>query len=122
VEIEAAVTVDLLSAGREWPGGPGGAGRAGPHMPGGMGGFEAVYARPAGSEVRVGLDQLGGADLEYCCPVRSFPSYKGQRNYPGWYWSATMGRRVGFESWVERDHLVALDFDPAVTAVASQPF
>ena len=33
-----------------------------------------------------------------------------------------MGRRVGFESWVERDHLVALDFDPAVTAVVSQPF
>ena len=54
--------------------------------------------------------------------MRSFPSYRGQRNYPGWYWSATMGRRVGFESWVERDHLVALDFDPAVTAVASQPF
>ena len=54
--------------------------------------------------------------------MRSFPSYRGQRNYPGWYWSATMGRRVGFESRVERDHLVALDFDPAVTAVASQPF
>jgi hypothetical protein len=33
-----------------------------------------------------------------------------------------MGRRVGFESWVERDQLVVLDFDPAVTAVASQPF
>ena len=54
--------------------------------------------------------------------MRSFPSYKGQRNYPGWYWSATMGRRVGFESWVERGHLVALDFDPAVTAIVSQPF
>src|SRR5260370_7147086 len=33
-----------------------------------------------------------------------------------------MGRRVGFESWVERDHRVAFDSDPAVTAVASQPF
>jgi hypothetical protein len=33
-----------------------------------------------------------------------------------------MGRRVGFESWVERDHLVALDFDAAVVAIASQPF
>jgi hypothetical protein len=33
-----------------------------------------------------------------------------------------MGRRVGFESWVERGHLVALDFDPAVTAIVSQPF
>ena len=73
-------------------------------------------------ERRVPLDRLGGADLEHGWPVRSFPSYKGQRNYPGWYWSATMGRRVGFESWVERDHLVALDFDPGVTAVVSQPF
>ncbi|WP_228566612.1 TnsA-like heteromeric transposase endonuclease subunit [Nocardia sp. SYP-A9097] len=33
-----------------------------------------------------------------------------------------MGRRVGFESWVERDHLVALDFDPDVIGVVSQPF
>ena len=55
-------------------------------------------------------------------PVRSFPSFRGQRNFPGWYWSATMGRRVGFESWVERGHLVALDFDPVVTAIVSQPF
>jgi hypothetical protein len=33
-----------------------------------------------------------------------------------------VGRRVGFESWVERDHLVALDFDPSVTGIVSQPF
>lgn len=30
--------------------------------------------------------------------------------------------RIGFESWVERDHLVALDFDPAVVGIVSQPF
>ena len=59
---------------------------------------------------------------ELVCPARSFPSYRGQRNYPGWYWSATMGGRIGFESWVERDHLVALDFDPTVTRIVSQPF
>lgn len=28
-------------------------------------------------------------------PARSFPSYRGQRNFPGWYWSATVGRRIG---------------------------
>ncbi len=75
-----------------------------------------------GRAVRAELDRLRRTDLEDCEPVPSFPSYKGQRNYPGWYWSATMGRRVGFESWVERGHLVALDFDPAVTAIVSQPF
>jgi hypothetical protein len=86
------------------------------------GDFEAVYVTADGIECRADLTALGGLRLEDGRPVRSFPSYRGQRNYPGWYWSATMGRRVGFESWVERDHLVALDFDPAVTAVASQPF
>jgi hypothetical protein len=30
-----------------------------------------------------------------------------------------VGRLVGFESWVERDHLVALDFDPSVVAVGA---
>ncbi|WP_324199142.1 TnsA-like heteromeric transposase endonuclease subunit [Nocardia amamiensis] len=59
---------------------------------------------------------------EIAGPVRSFSSYRGQTNFSGWYWSATLGRRVGFESWVERDHLVALDFDPSVSDVVSQPF
>ncbi|MEW1639760.1 TnsA-like heteromeric transposase endonuclease subunit [Streptomyces sp. NPDC093801] len=54
-------------------------------------------------------------------PVREFPSFRGQRNYPGLYWSATAGTHVGYESWLERDHLMALDFDPQVSAVASQP-
>ena len=29
---------------------------------------------------------------------------------------------MGFESWLERDHLMLMDFDPAVRAVSSQPF
>ena len=85
-------------------------------------GFEVTYTEPDGREVRAGLDRLRRVDLGSCLPVRSFPSYKGQRSYPGWYWSATTGRLVGFESWVERGHLVALDFDPSVTAIVSQPF
>ena len=72
------------------------------------GDFEAVYVTGDGAECRVGLADLGGLRLEDGRPVRSFPSYRGQRNYPGWYWSATMGRRVGFESWVERDHIRTL--------------
>jgi hypothetical protein len=66
------------------------------------GDFEAVYAAEEGAERRVSLAALAGVRLENGRPVRSFPLYRGQRNYPGWYWSATMGRRVGFESWVER--------------------
>ena len=54
-------------------------------------------------------------------PVRSFPTYRNQGNYPGWLWSATMGRLVGYESLLERDRLWLADFDPTVSGIASQP-
>jgi hypothetical protein len=60
--------------------------------------------------------------FEQCQAVRSFPSYRGQRNWPGLWWSATLGRHVGYESWLERDHAMMLDFDSAVVGFASQPF
>ena len=110
------MTADLLAA--RWD--PGDAGLAGgAWLPGG---FEVEYAEPGGREVRAGLDRLLRVDLGSCLPARSFPSYKGQRNYPGWFWSSTMSRLIGFESWVERGHLVALDFAPEVTTIVSQPF
>lgn len=28
---------------------------------------------------------------------------------------------MGFESWLERDHVLHLDFDPSVVGIASQP-
>ena len=44
-------------------------------------------------------------------PVRSFPSYQvGGVSRGGIELQRRVGL-VGFESWVERDHLVALDFD-----------
>lgn len=54
--------------------------------------------------------------------MRDFPSYKGQRNFPGLYFAACTGRHVGFESWLERDHMMLLDFSPQVRAFAAQPF
>ncbi|GAA2714947.1 TnsA-like heteromeric transposase endonuclease subunit [Micromonospora olivasterospora] len=84
--------------------------------------FEAIYLDGLGVEQRVPWGWLPDVVGELARPVRSFPSYRGQRNFPGWYWSATLGRLVGFESWAERDHLVALDFDPSVTGIVSQPF
>src|SRR5215472_6307045 len=53
---------------------------------------------------------------------RLFRWAAGQRHFPGWWWSATTGRHVGYESWLERDHAMMLDFDPQVTAFSSQPF
>jgi hypothetical protein len=55
-------------------------------------------------------------------PVRNFPSFRGQHNFPGLWWFATTGAHVGHESWVERDQLMALDADPDVVGVLSQPF
>ncbi|MEV0224429.1 TnsA-like heteromeric transposase endonuclease subunit [Streptomyces sp. NPDC050704] len=55
-------------------------------------------------------------------PVRPFPSYRGQRNFTGWYWAATCGGHVAFESWQERNHLMRFDFDPDVIGMGSQPF
>lgn len=55
-------------------------------------------------------------------PVRRFPTYKGQRNYPGLLWCATTEALVGYESLLERDRLWLADFDPEVRWVASQPF
>jgi hypothetical protein len=49
------------------------------------GDFEAVYVTGDGAECRVGLADLSGLRLEDGPPVRSFPSYRGQQNYPGWY-------------------------------------
>jgi hypothetical protein len=85
-------------------------------------GFEAVFVAEDGVEQRVSWSFMPDIVDGLGRPVRSFPSYRGQRNYPGWYWSATMGGRIGFESWVERDHLVALDFDATVMRIVSQPF
>ncbi|RDG35041.1 TnsA-like heteromeric transposase endonuclease subunit [Streptomyces corynorhini] len=74
--------------------------------------------------------KLHGGPLEVMWPVRfeaagqvrGFPSYRGQRNFPGWYWAATSADLVGYESWVELGHLMRLDAGPDVVAVASQPF
>jgi len=75
----------------------------------------------ADGEQRAPLGEATAAAFEYAKPVRSFPSYKGQRNFPGLYWSATVSGHVGFESWLERDHAMLLDFDPAIVAFAAQP-
>ncbi|WP_406484876.1 TnsA-like heteromeric transposase endonuclease subunit [Streptomyces sp. NBC_01563] len=62
------------------------------------------------------------ARFEDAVPVRPFRWSRGGLHFPGWYWAATTGQHVGFESWLERDRLVLMDFDPAVVQMASQPF
>jgi len=61
-------------------------------------------------------DLLGGV------PVRDFRWFKGRRFYSGWYWSATTGGLVAYESRLELARILLADFDPEVTAIAAQPF
>lgn len=93
-----------------------GPGRAGPE------GFALRYVDGGGVEHEVSLEAGADVPLERCRPVREFPSFRGQRNWPGLWWSATLGAHVAFESWLERDHAMALDFDRDVVAFAPQPF
>jgi hypothetical protein len=83
---------------------------------------ELEYVSAAGVRERGSLSQLWPVPFESVRPERRFPTFRGQTNRCGWYWSATCGGHVGYESWLERDHLMLLDFDPLVTGMASQPF
>lgn len=85
-------------------------------------GFELVYVDAAGEETRRSLAEAVTVQLENARPVRRFPSYRGQRNYPGLYYSATLGAHVEYESWLERDEAMVLDYAPEVVSFAAQPF
>lgn len=84
--------------------------------------FELTFRDESGGRQVAVLPECRAVPFERALPVRSFPAVKKNRNYPGLWWSATTGRHVGFESWVERDVAMMLDFDREVTGYASQPF
>lgn len=90
----------------------------------GVGGWEfgLEFVDRDGVRRRELLSACWDVRFEGVAPVRSFRWSKGQRSFAGWWWSATTGGHVGFESWLERDHLMLLDFDPGIVGMASQPF
>ncbi len=88
----------------------------------GAGEFVLRYLEAPGAERSERPAAWPGLRPEGFCPVRGFRWSRGQRHMPGWWWSVTTGDHVGYESWLERDHLMLLDFDPEVTAIAAQPF
>jgi hypothetical protein len=85
-------------------------------------GVQVVFVDEAGVKQSGALEVLWRTGFERVSPVRSFGSFRGQRSFQGSWWFATTGEHVGFESWVERDAVMLLDFDPDVVAVSSQPF
>jgi hypothetical protein len=84
--------------------------------------FSLEYVREDGTRDREPLAACRAGRFEEAVPVRSFHWAKGAAHFPGLWWSSTTSAHVGFESWLERDHVMLMDFDPAITGIASQPF
>lgn len=66
--------------------------------------------------------ELVPANLRAANMWRSFRWHRGQRHFPGSYWSATTEDFVGYESRLELSRLLFLDHDPKVAWITSQPF
>lgn len=86
------------------------------------GSVEVDWVTGDGDLQRLALDAAAGAGFEDGLPVRRHRPRKGQRHLGGLWWCATTAGHVGFESWLERDNVMLLDFDPAVVGIAAQPF
>lgn len=84
--------------------------------------FFLEFTEAGGTRHREPLAACVTARLEDTRPVRSFSWAKGASHFPGSWWSSTTGDHVGFESWLERDHVMAMDFDLDITGIAAQPF
>lgn len=68
------------------------------------------------------LDTASRIKFEESLPFRKFPAHRKQKNMPGYYWCATTNRHIPYESLLEMNVLVMLDFDPKVSDVFAQPF
>jgi hypothetical protein len=84
--------------------------------------FAVDFQLARGSWRREPLSSCRETRFEDALPARPFRFGKGLRSFAGWWYFATTAAHVGFESWLERDHLMLMDFDPDVVAVSSQPF
>lgn len=85
-------------------------------------GFKVSFIDPDGGRRCEPLSSCWTVPFERALPVRAFTSYKGQKSFSGLWWFSTTSERVGYESWLERDRVMALDFDPDVIGLSSQPF
>lgn len=86
------------------------------------GGVEIAYADDQGRRHVVALQSAGRLSFGTGRPFRDPPAYRGQRHFPGWWWSATTRSLVAYESWLERHYLIEADRDVRVVSIAGQPF
>jgi len=81
----------------------------------------ATYVTAAGSEHESALSEVDLRQVAFGSPFRIPPSYAGQRNYPGLFYSSTNSAHVVYESRLELSWLWLADFDPEVVRIAAQP-
>ncbi|WP_238783331.1 TnsA-like heteromeric transposase endonuclease subunit [Streptomyces monomycini] len=84
--------------------------------------IDACFRGPLGSARQIPwLEAAQDVAFEDCSAVRPFPVRYGRRVAPGWWWSSTTGRLVGYGSGVMQTELMLLDRDPVVVALACRP-
>ncbi len=85
-------------------------------------GIQLVYTDDRGRRHAIALHEAGTIDFGRTQVFREPPAYRGQRNFPGWWWSVTTRSHVAYESWLERHHVIEADRDARVTGIAGRPF
>jgi hypothetical protein len=80
------------------------------------------YRSERGELLQTTLDHVLVDALLAGLPVREFRWHKGQRHYSGWYWAATMGRLLAYESRLELARIMLADLAAEVVGIATQPF
>ncbi|MCC9067777.1 TnsA-like heteromeric transposase endonuclease subunit [Arthrobacter cryoconiti] len=74
------------------------------------------------STVSARLEDVDVAAVLHGLPVRKSPTYRGQRIYPGLFWSATTRSFLIYESLLKLDYLWTADLLPTVDWIATQRF
>lgn len=81
---------------------------------------QVEFARGGVAE-RLDSADVGAVPFESVDRVRVPASWKHKVNYTGYYWAATTGGHVWFESLYEKAALMRLDRDADVLAISAQP-
>jgi hypothetical protein len=85
-------------------------------------GIQLVYTDNRGRRHAIALDEARAVDFGQTRSFREPLAYRGQRNFPGWWWSVTTRSHVVYESWLGRHHVIEADRDARVTGITGQPF
>jgi len=81
-----------------------------------------VHWKQEGAVLSRSLADVQFADLRSATPWRVVRSFHGQSHYAGWYWAATTGGLVCYESRLELARLLMADHDRSTSWIIAQPF